>query len=548
MEGYVRFSAHGLVWDALPEFVEAVKSDPRCAETGECFVVKSGPARLVWRFDVDATGYRGEVYVKNCLVPGLADRFKYAFRRAKAVDEFKTLIKLGKKGLAVPRPLAVGVARRGAALSGSILITESLGDVLPLDVYFEGHIDSVGRAEAAAFSEAFARFVRGVHDEGVLQRDFHAGNIMVGGEPAAPQFALVDLYGVRARGALSMRARLSNLAVIGHFFCRVAPRHWRARFLKEYLGGGDYRAAARFVERRAARGMRRIWRGRDARILGDNKYFRHVRVGGLLGHRRREKTAVAAVKLFADGDPLEKADRILKDTRSSKVGVVAVEVDGETVELLIKRRNGRRSPKGVLDTFRLSRGKSGFYFGAAFAVRHLPTPRVYAALDERCGGCLAASYLVMEFVEGADTLGDVLAGGLDGRLWEAFEKGREDLSRRLARTLRRMHWCGFSMRDLKAANILLFECEGGIDFTITDLDAAQRFMGGVPERFAMKNLARLYFDAAWLGVTRREAILFLKAYLGPSKRERIARWVSAIGRVARKKRRTFKPKGVFARE
>ncbi|MHC4712696.1 MAG: lipopolysaccharide kinase InaA family protein [Planctomycetota bacterium] len=537
------FEAHGFAWRSVPGAAAALRKDERFARPGgDASVVKEGPARRVWRFDNEGVG---GVFVKECHVPDTKDRLKYLVRRPKALSERLTLTRLAQLGVAVPDVLAVGVRRNGPLLDSSILVTRSLGDVVPLDRFVLEGLCGAGHARVAAFTERFAAFVRGLHDAGVRPRDFHAANVMVGG--AGERFHLVDVADVRVSDALPHHERLANLAVLGHFFCRVVPRHWRLRFLKAYLDEGvDHASAARSVERRAERGMRRIWAGRDRRILGQNKYFRHVRVGHLIGHRRRTREALAAVRLFEGGDPLAHGAATLKSSRSSQVSVVGAAVDGDCRKVLIKKRRPRRGRKALLDPFRMSRAKRGFFFGAAFENRHLPTPRVLAALDERRRCCLRSSYLATEYVEGAENLAAVLA--LKGRspLYAGLVEQKRPLLERLARTLRRMHWCGFSMRDLKAANVLLYERDGVIDFMLIDLDGVRFYPRGVPERRAMGNLARLYFDVSVLGgMSRREALDFLRLYMSGAKHRKLAECLGIIYNAVRRKRASFRPKGVF---
>jgi serine/threonine protein kinase len=111
-----------------------------------------------------------------------------------------------------------------------------------------------------------------------------------------------------------------------------------------------------------------------------------------------------------------------------------------------------------------------------------------------------------------------------------------------------MHWAGLSMRDLKSANILVCPLGERLRILISDLDAARLYPDGVPEKRAISDVARLYFDAAWFGaVSRREALFFLNSYLGCPPRDRLKMWVSGISRFVRRKRRTFRPKGEFAK-
>ncbi len=216
--------------------------------------------------------------------------------------------------------------------------------------------------------------------------------------------------------------------------------------------------------------------------------------------------------------------------------------------LFVKRRNASRGLKRLLDPLRMSRGAMGFFCGAALEHRCIPAPRVLAALDCRRLGCLEGSYLISEYVEGAENLAECIARGQASGLFQRLNADRPAIISQLARVLRRMHWAGVSMRDLKAANILLCPSHAEIGIMIVDADAALLYSSAVPERRAMQNVARLYFDLQYLGgVSRREALEFLRAYLGTVDREVVRRWVSFISKYAKSKRSRFTAKGVFGR-
>jgi len=553
---FVTFTAHGYKWVVARGFETIVKSDPRALTAAPgTTLVKSGPARRVWRFTPGARAEAFEVYVKEYLLPDLRDRVKYVFRPAKAWREFRALLKLKELGIGAPEALAVGVRRRGASLEGSILITRAIPDVVPLDALVLDDCSRVRHGRVVAFTAALAEFLSRLHGAGFLQRDFHAANVLVRTRGDAIDFFLVDLHDVAFRAPLGLAARVENLAVLGRFFSRVVPRHWRLRFLNRYLaglGGADAAYVSRQIERLAERGLRRLWAKRDRRVFGDNKYFRRVKAGRLAGHARRTEQADAALGLFADGDPLPRADAILKNSRRSAVALFSVDAEGGRKRFLVKRTNPRGGLKGALAALRRSRAKKGFFFGAAFETRALPTPEVLAVLEARKPFSAGPSYLVTEYVEGAENLAEVLAKGKASPVFQKLSAGRAEFIERLARLVRRMHWCGFSMRDLKAANVLLSIVPDaadspGLAVNFIDLDALRLYRGAVPEPRAIQNVARLYFDAAYLGaVTRREAISFLKVYLGRADRERMNRWISAVAAYVRKGRATFNLTGVFA--
>lgn len=548
-DGFVRFSRGGYIWTARADFADVIRGDSRVLEP-EGRLVKEGPARRVWRFLADTAGRATEVYVKEYLLPDLRDLVKYALQPSKAEREFAALAELESRGLGVPEPLAVGVKRSGLRLHGSILVTKSLGDAIPLERFARERARASSHGQVADFTRRLAEFLREVHSAGLLHGDFHPANILIGGGGGSADFHLVDLHDVRLSDSLLAGEQIENLAVLGRFFCQVVPRHWRWRFLVHYFGGrAEARAASRVIEQRAYRGMVGVWSKRDARALGTNKYFRRVRHGRYACRSRRDALADAALALFDDGDPFASAEAVLKDSRSSKVGVFALETDEGVRRVLIKRRNPRPAARAIVDSFRRSRAMKGFLLGVAFENRQIPTPRVLAALDERRFGILKQSYLVQEFLGEAENLGAVMASGGQSPLGGKVAADRPGFIRRLAHTLRRMHWTGLSVRDLKSANILLAPGGGGVRVLVADLDAASVDRRAASESSAMRDIARLYFDASYLGaMTKREAVVFLNEYLGYPERRVLLLWVSGISRMIRSKRKTFRPKGVFAQK
>ena len=540
----ITFRARGFRWKARPELKALINADQRFVLPDGAQVVKEGPARRVWRFETTTGGVQTAFYVKECLLPEWRDCLKYLFQPSKAAREFRALGLLRERGVSVPEPLGVGVRRRGLFLERSILVTRALPDAEPLDRYVLTRIAAAGGPDVRAFTRKFAAFVRQVHDAGLFHRDFHAANILARGQAQAVEFFLVDLDDVTISERLRYGERLENLGIMGRFFCPVVPRHWRLRFLESYAGGQfDLESAARMVERISERGLRSVWAKKDRRICGNNKYFSHVRASRLTGHAARTAEAAAAIDLFAGGDPFKDAEALLKDGRSSTVGVFKLGDDAGGGRVVIKRRNRERTWKRFLDSLRTSRATKGFFIGAAFENRRLPTPKVLAALDCRRLGCLEGSYLVLEYVEGAQNLARVVVEGQASALFQRMSRDRKGFLKRLAYLLRRMHFCGFSMRDLRAANILLYPSGDGVGMEIIDLDDARLCRAAVPESRAIRNIARLYADALYLNaVSRREAVEFLRDYLGPCDRARFLRWVSEVSRYARAKRRLLKLK------
>jgi hypothetical protein len=169
--------------------------------------------------------------------------------------------------------------------------------------------------------------------------------------------------------------------------------------------------------------------------------------------------------------------------------------------------------------------------GLAMRAACIRTPRPVALATFSQNGAYY-EYLITEIISNATTLDRWL--GLQGASITVTEDNtqRRFAALELGTQIRRLHQHRFDHRDLKASNILVSECEAGLQLWLIDLDGVWRWPI-LPKSRRIQNLARL-----WIGVARSQqvtaadALRFLKVYLGQDWRRSWKSFWLQIGRRA----------------
>jgi tRNA A-37 threonylcarbamoyl transferase component Bud32 len=474
-------------------------------------LVKEGVHRLVFRVSVPTAtpGETLELFVKVFRLPGLVDLARYVFRRPRGVRELRAVRKLEDAGVPTVSPVAVGWRRRAGILVEDCIVTETLEDVTPLDVFVRERLPVMhDRERARALHEGartLASFVAHLHERGILHRDFHPGNILVrdaGGD--APELVLVDLHAVSPRRFFPPGRCIDNLVQLGVFFAVHVSRTDRLRFWRAYVAcvpafAGDARAWAGLLERRIRRACERLWRRRERRCLGDNREFRVVRRGDVVGHTVRGRMTLpedALERIPARGMTQPDAT-VLKDSATTTIWKQRIDFGSATLAVIVKRKH--RRGKGLLGRLRTFLRRVGpmheWRMAYALRLRGLPAVEMLAVFERRRFGMLVDSVAVMREVEGAENLQDLARRRFAGDLSRDEARLRRTLAREAGRLVRRLHDAGFTQRDLKAANILV-QAEattGKVDLTLIDFEGMRRRRRASWEA-RVRDLARLARD------------------------------------------------------
>jgi len=347
---------------------------------------------------------------------------------------------------------------------------------------------------------ALAEVIGRMHAAGVIHRDLHCGNILVRTDRRADRLVLTDLHRAVRRRRLSRRARAANLAHLLHDRRNSTTRADRVRFLRHYLrvsgGAGTLRGWQLLVEDFARRHTRRLFRRRDQRVLGTNRYFARLRMDrGWRGH------VVLASKVHPDGSGAAEAEfteqawrralrdpegllsgagcGVLKHSQSTLVVRRSLTIGEHTVDVVVKRRRRKRAWKVLVDCFRPARSIRTFRLGHILLTRQVATALPLAALERRIGPFLTGSILITETVTGTklnDFLNMYLACPPGDAPLTAAQQRRlaRQMLRQMGRLLRKLNDNCLAHRDMKANNLLVRGSPGACpELVLVDLDGLQ---------------------------------------------------------------------------
>ena len=479
---------------------------------GRLAVVKTGPHRVVYRVDLP----EGAVYVKHFLVPGVRAKVRQWFRRGKGRNEGRRTRYLAAIGVPTITPIALGEQRKRKFLFENYLITHAIPESVPLDEFVERRLPEWSAPRQARVRQelatALALLTARLHNAGYVHQDFHPGNILVRIEAGdRPVLAMIDLDALRVSFPLGWPEAQHNLALLNHYFWVRCNRSDRYRFLETYLRARQApaprpRTFAQGIEDSTRAWAERLWRRWGKRCRGTNKYFRtdSGQFCSTVASRDLDPSDVRALLADPDGPFTRNGTVLLKDSRTTTVADLEMNVGGRPRRVIYKRFNLKKWFEPFLTFFRPTRAWQSWQAGQHMASRAVPTPKnlAYIARRRPFGRSLFwylphETYLITLKEEGATTLGDYVLRVLPTLEPAARRIQIRRLTLALARLLRIMHERSLSNRDLKIANLLLV---GDPDtpspgLSLIDLEGV-RLIHPLPENRRIQNLARLNLSLA----------------------------------------------------
>ncbi len=545
--------ADGLRWICLPQFaalLERVPAEAWCRPAEQDWeLVKANPLRRVYRARVAGVG----LFLKYYRRRGWRGWFKELAQGSPCRYEFEVGRYASRFG--IPTVETLGYACDLSVDDGrcDLLVTRAVPGAYLLSSFWQQLCADDDprrrRRDIAYLTDLLAEMVAFAHQCGLEHCDMHAGNVLI--EPLAPgryRALLVDLQDARVGRPLSDHAVVRNLAQLNQWFRRRATLTDRLRFLKRYLRwrdqyedlsphgrklGLDYRALVAALDKQASQHARRLWRQRDRKVLGTNRYFARLELeGGWRGHvflaakQTRPESPASKLELDVDWwrrvlhDPSAwfEEESLCKRSHSALVARAALPRTGQSLPVIVKRplgRNWRRRLRGWLAP---SRSLRGWIMANRLLNRDVPTARPLAVLERRLGPLVRDSLLITERLPGAQDLEAYLRRQhqrLSGPAWLACKR---ELAAGLARMLRQLFAAGLVHRDCKAQNLLV-RAGRPLRLVWIDMDGL-RSARRVRRRDEIRALARLHVSLLEVpGLTRSDRLRLLRCYC--------ARWGAA---------------------
>lgn len=512
------------------------------AESEYATLVKRNSRRDVWRVKLDGREYFAKVYHPNDLL----GKLKVIVRGSTAMREWNVGTYAATHGIAGVVPVATAVKGFRGVGGPSLLITEAVPDVVPLNDYWE-EIHAC-RDSARQLADTLAQLIARAHQCGFRHGDMHPGNILVRREANRGQTLFVDLHDVRIGKVVTMSEAVANLAQLHQWFRRHAPLTMRRRFLDRYQHHRERYANASAYARTLPMNSRQLihdlsieadlhanalWSKRDRRSGRTGRYFTRIRPAkGWRGHallvsKHPSPTAQAARFEYKRSQwerwlrsPLAwttpAKSRIIKNSHTATVSEASLPVNGESPQIIVKRTLSRNLLKRFLLVFR-SRNAKAWRTANMLLNRDIPIAQPLAIVERfRLGLFRTDSLLLTDFVVNAADLERFCRETISSCSGADQRRMKSELIGVLVRLMRRFHDRGFSHRDFKAQNLLVQWAEPFEDrplITMVDMDGV-RYVGTADRATRDRALVRLAVSMLDIpGCTRTDRLRFLRRYM-----------------------------------
>jgi len=362
--------------------------------------------------------------------------------------EWRGLSLLQRRGLSSPAPLFYGRTEDG---QWAVVVEKIANMSTVLDVLGETK-DEAKKLELLAL---VCKELAEQHNKGVLQKDLHLGNFLLGGDKV---FALDP-------GQMRFFSRK-----IGHKRCIS-----QLALLMGYLSVGDTKSIAELCETYA---QGRGWRfGRSDEALLQKQLSVHRKKGVNKGLKKCLRTSKRHLRIksgryvavfercFCKGaeplDFVEQIDALMDEGRILKNGntcyVSGITWNGR--EVVVKRYNHKGFIHSLRHTIKRTRARRGWLNGHRLCMLNIATPKPLAYIERRRGMLVWESYLVTEYVKG-QRLYDFLRDSKTG------EEERSKVTQQVRELVDELGKHRISHGDLKHTNILITD-SGPV---LTDLD------------------------------------------------------------------------------
>ncbi len=445
-------------------------------------LIKRNSRRDVWQVRCGDRNY----FVKTYDPSDPLVKIKSLLRGPTAECEWNVGLYAASHGIPAVMPVATAVTGFRGVSGPSLLITEAVPDVEPLNQYWLSVRDD--RHRANLLSEALARLIARAHQCGFRHGDMHPGNILVRPAGRVGEVLFVDLHDVQIGRSVSLGDAVANLAQLHQWFRRNSPLSRRRKFLEQYLGYRNRFAQASPLARNfdiTPRGLiellsvkadvhaNRLWSKRDRRSLRSGSYFNRVRPApGWRGHvllkSKHPPAGAQAAKIeYSRGEwkewlksPLDWIDaskhQLIKDSHTATIVKATLPTTEGPAEVIVKRPLARNFIKRLAQTFGRSRNMRAWRMANRLLNRGLPVAQPLAIVERFALGVFRTDSIgFTDYIPGSIDIETFLTRDLSKVPSSDRRRVKDQLIEALVRIIRTFHDRGFAHRDLKAGNLLL---------------------------------------------------------------------------------------------
>lgn len=410
-----------------------------------------------WRGAVLFNLPNGErIFLKRDKTKDWVESLKYLFLPSRGKKEFFLSCRLRNRNLNIPEPLGWLERVIGGFLKESYFLSGAVGSGISF-------IEDPARAKADSSIIELAKFLRKIHDSGLLHRDLHAGNFLWEGD----SLLLTDLHRAKIIKFLSMDQRLWNLAHLFHSLREGWDEEEQLQFLNQYFGGGFkdsknreilYQKIHPLMERL----QKRQFKSRTKRCLMESTDFTIRREKAIRYLLRRDFPIDRLKRLIHKHQTLVKEDPSSLVKRSPEVNVSTLDDGGERV--CLKQFCYPHFWEQMKEHFRKSKGLRAWVAANGMRVRGLSVLKPLAFVEKKGRLGLEESFLVMEAISEGLEMDRYILKGFNG-----VEKKRLFI-KSFAHWLKGLHQRSLYHKDMKTCNILVSENREGWDFHLLDFE------------------------------------------------------------------------------
>lgn len=231
----------GISWNfkkGISQELQQFLSDPQfCAQFARAAKpLKVGKLKSVFSISLKNRAFP-ELILKKRRHFSLKGQWKMLSQGSRLATEFRNYLEAERRGISVPRAMAVGHKRCFGLLREAYLLLEFIGKSRTLkEIWLEE--TRVGESQMdRRFLRRLAAFVADLLKKGILHNDFSANNILVHGNCAGADFYLIDLDPCQIQNEPTAEDQQICLSQLALHLMQLEPRSEGeiARFLLEVL-------------------------------------------------------------------------------------------------------------------------------------------------------------------------------------------------------------------------------------------------------------------------------------------------------------------------